>query len=102
MIGAVVDWSAGSYEATAAELAPVAEAVVARSGVGPGDDVVDVACGTGNAALVAAARGARVVGVDGAPRLLSVAAERAVALGLDVEWREGDLAALPAEDATAD
>jgi SAM-dependent methyltransferase len=98
----MVDWSAGSYESTAAELAPVAEAVVARSGVGAGDDVVDVACGTGNAALAAAARGARVVGIDGAPRLLSVAGERAVELGLDVEWREGDLEALPAEDGTAD
>lgn len=98
----MVDWSAGSYEATAAELAPAAEAVVERSGVGAGDDVVDVACGTGNAALVAASRGARVVGIDGAPRLLSVAEARAVELGLDVEWREGDLELLPAEDATAD
>lgn len=98
----MVDWSAGSYEATAAELAPVSEAVVERAGVGPGVDVVDVACGTGNAALLAASRGARVVGVDGAPRLLEVAAARAVELGLDVEWREGDLGALPAEEATAD
>src|SRR4051794_24420179 len=98
----VVDWSAGSYENTAADLAPVAEAVVARAGVGPGDDVVDVACGTGNAALIAAARGARVVGVDGAPRLVAVAHERAVAEGLEIEWCEGDLAALPVGDGAAD
>src|SRR3954453_14228263 len=71
-----VDWGAGRYETTAAELAPAAELVVERSGVGAGDDVLDVACGTGNAALGAAARGARVVGVDGAARLLAVARER--------------------------
>jgi len=50
----MVDWGAGKYETAAAELAPATEVVVERSGVGPGDDVVDVACGTGNAALLAA------------------------------------------------
>jgi len=98
----VVDWSAGTYETTAAELAPVAEALVERAGIRAGDDVVDVACGTGNAALLAAARGARVVGVDGAARLLDVARERAAAQGVEVDWREGDLEALPVGDAAAD
>lgn len=97
-----IDWDAGSYETTAAELAPVAEVVVDRSGVGAGDDVIDLACGTGNAALLAAARGARVVGVDGAPRLLAVARERAAAQGLELEAREGDLLALPVDDRAAD
>jgi SAM-dependent methyltransferase len=98
----VIDWGAGRYETTAAELAPVARVVVDRSGVRAGDDVVDVACGTGNAALLAAARGARVVGVDGAPRLLAVARERATTLGVEVEMRDGDLAALPIGDGSAD
>ncbi len=98
----MVDWDAGRYETTAADLAPVAEVVVGRSGVGVGDDVVDVACGTGNAALLAAARGARVVGIDGAPRLLAVARERAAAQGLEVDWRQGDLLALPVAASTAD
>jgi SAM-dependent methyltransferase len=98
----VVDWGAGRYETTAGELAPVADVVVERSGAGMGDDVVDVACGTGNAALLAAARGARVVGIDGAPRLLAVARERAAALGVEVDWREGDLLALPVAPGTAD
>jgi ubiquinone/menaquinone biosynthesis C-methylase UbiE len=80
----------------------VAEVVVARSGAGAGDVVVDVACGTGNAALLAAVRGARVVGVDGAPRLLAVARERAAAMGVEAEWLEGDLAALPLADGVAD
>jgi len=97
-----VDWSAGRYETTAAELAPVAELVVQRAGVHAGEDVVDVGCGTGNVALLAAARGARVVGVDGAPRLLTVGRERAAAQGAEAEWREGDLLALPVADGAAD
>jgi SAM-dependent methyltransferase len=103
MIRPVVDRDAGSYESTSAvEPAPVADVVVARSGVGAGDLVIDVACGTGNAALVAAARRARVIGIDGAPRLLEVARERATAEGAQVEWRQGDLLALPAADHAAD
>ncbi len=98
----MVDWSAGRYETTADGLMPVAEVVVDRSEVGPGDDVVDLACGTGNAALLAAARGARVLGIDGAPRLLAVACERATAQGLQIEFREGDLLSLPVEDDAAD
>src|SRR5215216_371295 len=102
MMGDMVDWGAGNYELTAAQLTPVAEVVVARVGIAAGDAVLDVACGTGNAALLAAARGARVVGVDAAPRLLAVARERAAALGVEVELLEGDLAALPVGDGAAD
>jgi len=98
----VVDWSAGRYETTAAELAPVAEVVVDRAGVAAGDVVVDLACGTGNAALIAAARGAHVVGVDGARRLLAVARERAASQGVGIDLRHGDLLALPVDDGGAD
>ena len=97
-----MDWGAGCYETTAIELAPVAQAVVEGAHVGAGDDVVDVACGTGNAALLAAARGARVIGIDSAPRLLAVARERAATIGASVDMREGDLAALPVTDDAAD
>lgn len=93
----MVDWGAGNYEATAAELAPVAHAVVERAQISPGDDVIDLACGTGNAALAAAARGAHVVGVDGAPRLLEVARRRAREHGVVVDFRHGDLLALPVD-----
>jgi SAM-dependent methyltransferase len=98
----LVDWDAGRYETTAAELAPVAEAVVERAGISANQDVVDVACGTGNAALLAAARGARVVGVDGAARLLEVARERAHAQGLAIDLRRGDLLELPVDAASTD
>lgn len=97
-----MDWGAGSYETTAAELEPVARAVVERAAPGPGDDVVDLACGTGNAALAAAARGARVIAVDSASRLLGVAGERASEQGEELDLRQGDLQSLPVEDDAAD
>ena len=43
----MVDWAAGSYETTAAELEPVAKAVVQQAAPSPGDVVLDLACGTG-------------------------------------------------------
>ena len=98
----MVDWDAGVYETAAAELQPVAQVVVERTAIAPGDDVVDVACGTGNAALLAAAAGARVVGVDGAARLLEVARERARRADVVVDFRQGDLLALPVDDGAAD
>jgi SAM-dependent methyltransferase len=98
----MVDWDAGSYEQTAAELEPVAEAVIAQAGLSPGDDVLDLACGTGNAALLAAGRGARVTGIDSAVRLLGVARRRAQVTGLQIDFRPGDLLELPVPDASAD
>jgi SAM-dependent methyltransferase len=70
--------------------------------VSAGEDVVDLACGTGKAALLAAARGARVIGVDAALRLLEVARGRAEAQGVRLDLREADLLALPIDDAAAD
>jgi len=99
---APLDWGAGTYETTAAELEPVASAVVSRAALAGGDDVLDLACGTGNAALLAATLGARVVGVDSAPRLLGVARERARDVGVELDLREGDLLALPVDDASVD
>lgn len=98
----MVDWGAGRYETTAAELAPVAQAVVDKAGLDPGDAVVDLGCGTGNAALIAASLGAQVIGVDAAPRLLEVARERARTQGVVLDLREGDLLALPVDEAAAD
>ncbi|MGB9183583.1 MAG: methyltransferase domain-containing protein [Solirubrobacteraceae bacterium] len=98
----MVDWGAGRYETTATELEPVAHAVVDQAGLEPGHDVVDLGCGTGNAALIAASRGARVIGVDAAPRLLEVARERARSQGVVLDLREGDLLALPVDAAAAD
>src|ERR1700759_409413 len=98
----MVDWDAGRYEWTAAELEPVARAVVQAAQPRPGDRFLDLACGTGNAALLAAGSGASVIGVDAAPRLLELARERALALGVEAEFRQGDLLELPVPDAGAD
>jgi SAM-dependent methyltransferase len=98
----MVDWGAGNYERTAVELEPVAEAVVGIAALSPGDAVLDLACGTGNAALLASSSGAHVVGVDSAPRLLDVARERAQAQRAKIDFREGDLLALPVGDGEAD
>ena len=98
----MVDWGKGRYEQTAAELAPVAEALVDVAAPKAGDRVLDVACGTGNAALLAAARGAGVVGVDSSERLIAVARQRAAEAGLAAEFLVGDALALPVGDAGFD
>jgi cyclopropane fatty-acyl-phospholipid synthase-like methyltransferase len=75
------DWGDGDYARTARTLVPAAEAVLDALGVGAGDRLLDVACGTGNVLVAAAARGAAVVGVDAAPGLVALARERAAAAG---------------------
>ncbi len=96
------DWGRGRYERTAAQLLPAAQAVVDAAGVGPGERVLDIGCGTGNAALIAARLGARVTGVDPAERLLDVARGLAREEGLDVGFRSGDAASLPVPDDSFD
>ncbi|MGI8623837.1 MAG: class I SAM-dependent methyltransferase [Solirubrobacteraceae bacterium] len=64
--------------------------------------MVNIGCGTGNAALLVAERGARVTGVDPAPRLLEVARTQARERRLDIAFSAGEAAALPLADAGAD
>jgi SAM-dependent methyltransferase len=98
----VLDWGLGKYEITAQELEPAAREVVALAAPGVGERVLDLACGTGNAALLAASRGATVTGVDGAPRLIDVARERALQAGLPAEFLVGDLHQPPLPDGAFD
>src|SRR5919199_2114132 len=97
-----LDWGAGEYERTARELEPAAHHVVALAGVAPGERVLDLACGTGNAASEAARAGARVTGLDAAPRLIEVAEARAAAASLDIEFVVGDAQDLPFGDGAFD
>lgn len=95
-------WSAGDYPELAKTIEDCSHVVVDRSGAGEGHALLDVATGTGNAALEAARRGARVTGLDITPDLLAVAGERAEREGLTISFDEGDAADLPYEDDSFD
>jgi ubiquinone/menaquinone biosynthesis C-methylase UbiE len=83
-------WGAGEYSALSPLIADVGERVVDRAGIKPDMKVLDVACGTGNAARPAARAGARVTAVDLVPKFLEEGKAKAKAEGLDIDWREGD------------
>lgn len=97
-----IDWGIGRYETTAEQLLPAAGVAVDAAGIGPGMRVLDIGCGTGNAAVLAAQRGADVIAVDPALRLREVAGDRAAAAGLTVDVRAGTAADLPVADGTID
>ncbi len=91
-------WGAGDYPWMASRLNDAAARAVRAVGAGPRDDVLDVACGTGNAALLAAARGARTTAIDFEPDLVDIARGRAATEGAEVDWRVGDATAMPFDD----
>ena len=96
-------WAAGDY-ASVAEIideAPPRD-LLDRMEIVPGDAVLDVATGTGNVALKAAAAGAQVVGLDLTPELFSTARRRAAEQEVAIEWIEGDAEDLPFEDEAFD
>ena len=95
-------WGSGDYAAVADKIADAGELLVERAGIEPGQRVLDVACGTGNATIPAAQVGARVTGLDFSPELLEIARERGADAKVEVEWIEGDAQALPFEDAGFD
>ena len=97
-----MDWGDGDYELTAAALEPAARRAVDAAGVSRGTRVLDLGCGTGNAALEAARRGAEVVAIDPARRLLDVCRERAASESLSLRLDEASADRLPFEDASFD
>lgn len=98
----MASWDIGSYELTAAQLEPVAGVTIDAVEPVAGRTLLDLACGTGNASLEAASRGARVTGIDPATRLLKVARLRATEAGVEAEWVHGDFHSLPFEDNSFD
>jgi 2-polyprenyl-6-hydroxyphenyl methylase/3-demethylubiquinone-9 3-methyltransferase len=95
-------WSTGDWPSIAKTIQPVADALIERAGVRTGQDVLDVGTGSGNVAVPAAGRGARVTGADITPELMDMGRERAAAEGVEVEWVEGDAGALPFADESFD
>jgi ubiquinone/menaquinone biosynthesis C-methylase UbiE len=81
--------------------APWAEDLVEAAALGAGERVLDIACGTGIVARIAARRLANsgsVVGLDTSAPMLAVARTAATAEGVAVEWREGSALKLPFTD----
>ncbi|MGY1695176.1 class I SAM-dependent methyltransferase [Geodermatophilus sp. SYSU D00814] len=96
-------WALGDYPYVARDLIPeLGRVLVAAAGVTRGDRVLDVAAGTGNAAVPAALTGAEVVASDLTPELFNAGREAAARAGVELTWEEGDAEALPYADASFD
>jgi SAM-dependent methyltransferase len=92
-------WAVGDYPAVATDLIPaLGPTLVEASGVRAGQRVLDVAAGSGNAAIPAAATGASVVASDLTPELFDAGRRIAAQRGVDPEWVEADVEGLPFAD----
>lgn len=90
-------WSAGDYDAVAEGIWPVGEQVVRAVALTDNERVLDVAAGTGNAAIRAAQAGGAVTAVDLTPELFTAGRRRAADAGVEIDWVEGDCEQLPFE-----
>jgi SAM-dependent methyltransferase len=96
-------WALGDYPALAVDIIPgLGQILVTACGVRAGDRVLDVAAGSGNAAIPAARAGARVVASDLTPELLAAGERHAAQQGIELEWRQADAEALPFGDGQFD
>jgi SAM-dependent methyltransferase len=96
-------WASGSYETMVETfLLPLGPRLVEAAGITPGERVLDVAAGTGNASLPAAAAGAAVTASDLTPELVAAGCRRAEDAGLALDWIESDAEHLPFADAEYD
>lgn len=95
-------WESGDFGQIARSIENFAEEFMARQPLRTGLRVLDVACGTGNLAVIAARHGCAVNGVDIAGNLIAQARARAAADGLAIHFTEGDAEALPCDDRSFD
>jgi ubiquinone/menaquinone biosynthesis C-methylase UbiE len=95
-------WASGDFSVVAARIVLVSEQLADSTDLRAGSRVLDIACGNGNATLAAARSGAHALGVDYVPTLLEDGRARAIAEGLDVEFRDGDAEDLPVETGSMD
>ena len=85
-----VMWGSGPYQKITETITDIHKMVIERLKPVAGEQWLDLACGTGAVAERAARAGAKVTGIDLAPALLDQARTRASALGLQIEYKEGD------------
>lgn len=97
-----VVWGNGPYERITNTIRDIHALVVERADPKPGERVLDAATGTGAVAILAAQRGAEVVGQDIAPVLIDTARQRAAEEGIEVAFEVGDAEAMEYEDASFD
>ena len=96
-------WASGDYPSMVETfLLPLGPRLVEACEVAAGMRVLDVAAGTGNAAIRAAERGADVTAADLTPELFEAGRRRADAAGVEVDWVQADAEQLPFEDASFD
>lgn len=95
-------WGSAPFERVAWTLADMHERLVGAMDAKPGERWLDVACGTGELAFMAAATGAEVTGCDLAPNLVETARRQAAERGLDITFEVGDAEALPYGDGSFD
>ena len=95
-------WGSAPFERVAWTLQDMHETVVAAMDGGPGKKWLDIGCGTGELAFMAAATGADVTGSDLAPNLVETARRQAAERGLDIPFEVGDAERLPYGDASYD
>src|SRR4051812_6848341 len=95
-------WMTGDYDVFSRFMEKDAEQFFRNLGITPGTRLLDVACGAGQLALIAARSGAEVTGCDIAVNWLEKARERAAAENLDIPFDEGDAESLPYKDGEFD
>jgi SAM-dependent methyltransferase len=96
-------WSSGDYPAVATEVIPELGPTLVRAvGIKRGENVLDIAAGSGNAAIAAAQSGARVIASDLTPELFEAGRRDAASAGVDVTWQQADAEDLPYDDASFD
>ena len=95
-------WALGDYGEIAAAILPASQALVDACAISAGQEVLDVAAGNGNLALLAAREGAAVVASDLSPAQVELGRARTSDAGYDVEWLVADVEELPFDDARFD
>jgi SAM-dependent methyltransferase len=95
-------WALGNYAEIARAILPASRALVDACAISAGQEVLDVAAGNGNLALLAAREGAAVVASDLSPAQVELGRERTASEGYDVEWHVADVEDMPFEDSRFD